>query len=1039
MTWHGSESQFEWTTIERLKSLGYAHVHGSELGASTRPDDSEVVLKDRLRAFLVARYGRTVTRPDGLPDAAIETAVAKFARPEGVDTLRRNAALHAMLRGGVEIAVEEPPPHSSGKGIPASKRIAHIYAVDWETPENNEFLVVNQLPVHGPGGNDRRPDVIVYVNGLPLVLFELKNPYDDQPTVADAINQIGHYRHEIPQLFDHNALCIASDGVTTLHGMWTASEEWYAPWKSIDGASVERGTTGSMKTLVEGLLPKDRLLAYIRDFIVFETVGAAGGKIIKKGGKYHQFFAVRIGARKILASVKAGTADKRLGVIWHTTGSGKSLSMCFLVGMLRREAVLNNPTFVIQVDRTDLDQQLHDQFVAARSLVGDVKHAKSVEDLRGLLQTQGGEVIFTTIEKFALREGEAEHPVLSTRDNVIVIADEAHRSQYGFTKGFARWLGAALPNARRLGFTGTPVSFSGADTVEVFGDLVHVYDIRQSQDDKATVPIFYEPRQIKLHLNKTDVDGALAEIVEDAPIDELERKKGQWAALAKAAGAKERIELLAADLLAHFKDRTATLKGKAMVVCMIRENCVRLYDALRALPGCPEIKVVMTGDLGKDPEAWSKAGHLTTKQQREAIKKRMIDADDPLSMVIVCDMWLTGTDIPCLHTLYVDKPMKGHTMIQAISRVNRVFSDKPHGLIVDYIGIGDELRAATAKYAGGGAAGGEDHGKPAGGLDEDARPLFVAALAEVRSFLPEGVNYGDWRRLSPIALEDRYAAVYGHLTSDDDLRDHFLDAELRLTSAFLLVKHLDDCRASADEVIFCQRVRKQLLKTIRGRGPTRDIEKAVRDLVDDTVESEGVVDIFKAAGITRADISILDDNFLQTFKDRPLPDLRLKLLEKLLADEIHMRAKKNLAKAKTFRELLEATLQKYHNRLIDAAAVIRAMIEIKKDMEASDQRAGQLGLAEDELAFYDAVAINYENVYGVDFLKGLIHDVVQSIKRNLKVDWTEPHREDVKAAVRAAVRRVLTKQGVKAEDFDRLMPVLMAQAEALYADWPIAA
>jgi type I restriction enzyme R subunit len=1042
MAWHGSESQFEHTTIERLKALGYAHVHGSELGVASsgsavggRADEAEVVLRDRLRAFLVARYGRTVTRPDGLPDAAIDLAVAKFARPEGVDTIRRNAALHAMLRGGVEIAVEEP----GAAGKPPSKRIAHVYAVDWEKPDHNDFLVVNQLPVHGPSGNDRRPDIIVYVNGLPLVLFELKNPYDEHPTVADAINQIGHYRHEIPQLFDHNALCIASDGVTTLHGMWTASEEWYAPWKSIDGVSVERGTTGSMKTLVEGLLPKDRLLAYIRDFIVFETVGAAGGKIIKKGGKYHQFFAVRIGARKILESVASASADKRLGVIWHTTGSGKSLSMCFLVGMLRREAVLNNPTFVIQVDRTDLDQQLHDQFVAARSLVGEVKHARSVEDLRSLLQTQGGEVIFTTIEKFALREGEAEHPVLSTRDNVIVIADEAHRSQYGFTKGFARWLGAALPSARRLGFTGTPVSFSGADTVEVFGDLVHVYDIRQSQDDKATVPIFYEPRQIKLHLNKTDVDGALAEIVEDAPIDELERKKGQWAALAKAAGAKERIELLAADLLAHFKDRTATLKGKAMVVCMIRENCVRLYDALRALPGCPEIKVVMTGDLGKDPEAWSKAGHLTTKQQREAIKKRMIDADDPLSMVIVCDMWLTGTDIPCLHTLYVDKPMKGHTMIQAISRVNRVFSDKPHGLIVDYIGIGDELRAATAKYAGGGAAGGEDHGKPAGGLDEDARPLFVAALAEVRSFLPEGVNYGDWRRLSPIALEDRYAAVYGHLTSDDDLRDHFLDAELRLTSAFLLVKHLDDCRASADEVIFCQRVRKQLLKTIRGRGPTRDIEKAVRDLVDDTVESEGVVDIFKAAGITRADISILDDNFLQTFKDRPLPDLRLKLLEKLLADEIHMRAKKNLAKAKTFRELLEATLQKYHNRLIDAAAVIRAMIEIKKDMEASDQRAGQLGLAEDELAFYDAVAINYENVYGVDFLKGLIHEVVQSIKRNLKVDWTEPHREDVKAAVRAAVRRVLTKQGVKAEDFDRLMPVLMAQAEALYAEWPIAA
>lgn len=1038
MTWHGSETQFEQTTIERLKALGYTHVHGTELAAASRADDTEVVLRDRLRAFLVAQYGRTLTRPEGLPDAAIDTAVTAFARPVGVDTLRRNAAFHGALRGGIEIRVEEP----GANGAAPVTRFEHVYAIDWQHPENNDFVVVNQLSVHGLGGNDRRPDIVVYVNGLPLVLFELKNPYDEHPTVSDAINQIGHYRHEIPQLFDYNALCIPSDGVTTLHGMWTADDEWYAPWKSIDGVNVERGTTGSMKTLVEGLFPKDRLLAYIRDFIVFETVGAAGGKLVKKGGKYHQFFAVRLATQKILDSVKAGEtgrrlseAAKRLGVIWHTTGSGKSLSMCFLVGMLRREPVLNNPTFVIQVDRTDLDQQLHDQFVAARSLVGDVKHARSVEDLRDLLQTQGGEVIFTTIEKFALKDGEVDHPVLSTRDNVIVIADEAHRSQYGFTKGFARWLAAALPNARRLGFTGTPIAFSGADTVEVFGDLIHVYDIRQSQDDKATVPIFYEPRQIKLQLNKKDVDAALAEITGSEPVDDLERKKANWAALAKAAGAKDRLEQLAADLLTHFADRTATLKGKAMIVCMVRENCVRLFDALTALPGCPEIKIVMTGDLGKDPEEWSKSGHLTTKQQREATKKRMIDADDPLAMVIVCDMWLTGTDIPCLHTLYVDKPMKGHTMIQAISRVNRVFSDKPHGLIVDYIGIGDELRAATAKYS----AGGEDHGKPAGGLDEDARPVFTAALADVRSLLPDGVKYGEWRILSPIALEDRYAAVYGHLTSDDELRDHFLDAELRLTNAFLLVKHLDDCRLFADEVIFCQRVRKQLLKTIKGRRAARDVERAVRDLVDDTVETEGVVDIFKAAGIPKADISILDDNFLQTFKNRPLPDLRLKLLEKLLADAIHMRAKKNLAKAKTFREMLEATLQKYHNRLIDAAAVIRAMLEIKKDLETSDQRAAQLGLALDELAFYESVAASYEAIYGVDFLKGLIHDVTETIKRNLKVDWTEPHREDVKAAVRAAVRRVLTKRNVRAEDFDRLLPALMAQAEALWAEWPVAA
>lgn len=1031
MSWHSSESQFEWTTVERLKALGYGYTHGSEIVR----EHTEVVLRDRLHAFLTARYGRTVTRPDGLPESVIDTAVNRFARPEGVDTLRRNTALHEALTRGIEVPVEaETDAAARGRGGKAgtARRVAHLYAIDWEHPEQNDFLVVNQLPVHGPGGNDRRPDIIVYINGLPLVLFELKNPYDDRPTFEGAHNQIEHYRHEIAQLFDHNALCIASDGVTTLHGMWTGDLEWYAPWKSINGTDVEAGTTGSMKTLVEGLFPKDRLLAYIRDFIVFEV---ANEKITKKGAKYHQFFAVRKAAAVLLAAARNESKDKRGGVIWHTTGSGKSLSMVFLVGMLRRQPELKNPTILIQVDRTDLDEQLHDQFVAARSLVGAVQHAESVEGLRGLLATEGGEVIFTTIEKFRLKDDEIDHPVLSTRDNIIVIADEAHRSQYGFRDGYARWLAAALPNARRMGFTGTPVSFSSADTVEVFGELIHTYDIRQSQDDKATVPIFYEPRQIKLHLNKTDVDSALDEILDDVQVDSLERKKSQWAALAQAAGAKDRLERLAADLLAHFKDRTATLRGKAMVVCMVRANCVRLYDELTKLPGCPEVKVVMTGDPAKDPPEWARDGHLSTKQKRTAIKKRMIDAADPLAIVIVCDMWLTGTDIPCLHTLYIDKPMKGHTMIQAISRVNRVFRDKPHGLIVDYIGIGDELRAATARYT----LGGKDGGKPAGGLDEDAKPIFMEALAEVRSLLPAGRDYGAWRRLAPIAVEDLYSAVYGHFAADDDLRDHFLDAELRLTTSFLLVKHLDDCRAFADEVIFCQRVRKQLLKTIPGQRPAREVEKAVRDLVDDTVETDGVVDIFKAAGIAKADISILDDAFLQTFKDRPLPDLRLKLLLKLMEDEIHLRAKGNLAKARTFREMLEETLQKYHNRLIDAAAVIKAMLAIKKDMETSDQRAAKLGLEGDELAFYDAVAANYENAYGVDFLKGLIHDVVQSIKRNLKVDWTEPHREDVKAAVRAAVRRVLSRQGVKAEDFDALLPVIMRQAEALYEDWPLAA
>jgi len=1004
----GTESEFELATIARLEQLGYRYTPGIELD---RPPD-EVVLRLRLSKFLARQY------PD-LPDAAIELAVLHFIRPDGVDTLRRNMAFHERLVRGYELPLELVPGH-------VTHRL--VYAIDWEYPERNEFLVANQFPIHGR--NDRRPDIVLFVNGLPLAVFELKNPYAEDPSVHGAWNQIQHYRNDIPQLFDYNAIAVVSDGVSTLHGMWPANEEWYAPWKSINGINAEPATTASMKALLEGLFPPKRLLSYIRDFIVFQVVN---DRITKKGAKYHQFFAVRLAARKTIATMTAGR-ERRLGVIWHTTGSGKSLSMIFLVGILRRRVELGNPTFVVEVDRNDLDDQLHDEFVAARSLVGPVEQAESVEDLRRLLQTQGGEVVFTTIEKFRLREEELAHPVLSLRDNIIIIADEAHRSQYGFLQGYARYLAEALPNARRLGFTGTPISFSGADTEEVFGNVIHTYTIGQAQEDHATVPIFYAPRQIKLHLRGLEVDAALAEIAAQLEPSEVERRKLRWAALAAAAGAKERVKEMAADLLAHFLDRTSTLRGKAMAVCMTRENCARLYDELRALPGCPEIKVVMTGNLAEDPPQWSEDGHLTTKAQREAIKERLRDLDDPLRIVIVCDMWLTGTDIPCLHTLYVDKPMKGHNMIQAISRVNRVFLDKPHGLIVDYIGIGDELRDATAKYAKAG-----DKAEPAPDISSTARPLFHGCRAEVRELLPAGHEYGGWRGMAEIEVEDLYALVYGSLADDDALRNRFLQAEMRLSSVFLLVKHLEDCREFADEIIFYQRVRKQIGKAAPGKGKVRQLEEAVRDLVDDSVESNGVVDIFKVAGLERADISILDDRFLQTFKDRPYENLRLKLLERLLQDELRRREKNNLAKYRSFRELLEATLQRYHNRLIDAAAVIQVMLKIREEELREQRRASELNLAPEELAFYDAVAENLSKVYDQQFLTSLIHDVVQAVKRNLKVDWTEPHRDAVKAEVRAAVRRVLRMREVRREDFDYLIERIMEQAAALYADWPVAA
>lgn len=1010
-THHGTETDFEYTTIQRLEALKYAHVFGMDI---ERPQD-EVVLKEILRANLAARY-------DDLPHGALDEAIHIISRPDGVDTLRRNLAFHQLLTRGFDLKVKFPDGKTEFK---------HIYPINWDEPTANDFRVINQFPIHGQ--NDRRPDIIIFVNGLPLVLFELKNPYSEKPTVEEAFNQVQHYTYEIPQVFDFNAFTVISDGITTLHGVWTAGMEWYSPWKSIDGFEIEPNTTGSMKMLIEGLFPKDRLLQYIRDFLVFEVVNE---KITKKGARYHQFFAVRIAAQKALETYQRVTSgaspDRRIGVIWHTTGSGKSLSMAFLVGILRREPDLENPIFVIEVDRNDLDDQLHDQFLAARMLVGNVKQAESVTDLRSLLETSGGEVIFTTIEKFSLRENELDHPILNTRPNVILIADEAHRSQYGFAEGFARYLSDALPNAMRLGFTGTPISLSGADTTQVFGDLIHTYDILQSQLDKATVPIYYEARQIPLKLQDKDLDTSLANITAGKDPEEVSRNIPRWGALAAAARADKRLKDLAQDLLTHFRDRTATLKGKAMVVSMERLNCVRLYEALVALPDCPQIKIVMTGNLGEDPPEWSQRGYLTTKAQRDAIKQRMIDPEDTLSLVIVCDMWLTGTDIPCLHTLYVDKPMEGHNMIQAISRVNRVFSDKPNGLIVDYIGIGDALREATSHYTQGGG-----QGDVAAGIDEKARPIFLDALKDIRATLPRGKEYGRWRYMSEIEVEDLYSHVYGYLAADDDRRDEFLQVESQLSSAFLLVKHLDDCRIHVDEVIFYQRVRKQILKTASGRISNRDLDRVVQDLVDDSVQPQGVVDIFKAAGIARPDISILDDAFLQTFKDHPPESLQVKLLERLLADEIERRRRGNLTRSRSFKQTLEKTLQEYHNRLIDAKEVIEQMIAIKQQMDAEAQRAQELGLSGEEMAFYDAVASNFINLYNEAFLRDVVHDIVQILKRNLKVDWTEPHRQDVQAAVRAAVRRVLKRRSVREQDLEPLLGSILVQAEALYADWPL--
>jgi type I restriction enzyme, R subunit len=1017
MVIHPNEFHFEQATIDRLQQLGYRFQNGGDI---ERPLHT-VVLADVLRQYLRRRYPH-------LPAEAVELAVRTISAPDGVDLTRRNLTFHRWLRQGLELAYE----------VDGEEKYEHIHLADFEHPERNDFLAVNQLTVQGAAdiaSNTRRADLVIYVNGLPLVLFELKNPWDEYADVAGAHNQVGHYVIDIPQLFNFNAFCVVSDGNTTLHGVHSAGFEWYAPWKSIDGRDVEPNTTGSMKTLVEGLFPKDRLLDYVRSFIVHEVVN---DHVTKKAARYHQFFAVRFALGRALQALKPET-DNRVGVIWHTQGAGKSLSMVFLVGLLRRWPGLN-PHILIQVDRNDLDNQLYNNFVAAREMVGTVHQAESVEDLRGLLTTEGGEVICSTIEKFRLQADELRHPVLSDRSNVLVIADEAHRTQYGLLDGFAAYLRQALPNASYIGFTGTPVDKEDANTTQLFGDYIHVYDMLQAKEDKAVVGIYYEARHIPLALTNDQIDARLEEITElqerGMEVTDLEQAKARWATVEKAAGTRERLAVLAEDLLAHFNLRQTALKGKAMAVCMSRRNCVALYDALTALPGCPEVKVVMTGNLAQDPKAWSQAGHLTTKAQREAIKARFIDEDDPLKLVIVRDMWLTGFDAPCVNTLYVDKPMKGHNLMQAIARVNRVFKDKPGGLIVDTIGIGDQLKEATGKYTQGGGRGSltED-------LVEQALHQFFLHLQATRSNLPPGQPYEHWRELSPIELEDLTNLCYATLSDDEELREDFFRDERRLSIAYSLVSHLPECQPHLDEVALYQLIRKQLHKLDpEAKKGAQELEHAVMDLLDDSIAAQPAVDIFSVAGLSQPNISILDDKFLAGFKQQRDQDLQARLLAKLMQDDLHRRMRQNLASYRSFKEMLDEALTAYNNRAIQAADVVQVMVNIRKQQLADEQRKVRLGLDDEELAFYDVITLGDPHGLTTDdeWIAGLVRDVVAAVRGNLKVDWTKAHRKDVYASVESAVKMVLRKRRIKGEQFAFLVNRFMQQAEAIYQDWPLA-
>jgi type I restriction enzyme R subunit len=997
-----TEATIEQATIDWLSDLGYTHQLGTALAQN---HTKEVVLKDRLLQFIEKQY------PD-IPKEIQTLAVSEFANNEGADLEHRNRTFHLKLTNGIEYDYED----ASGK-----EKGVHIYPIDFINPENNTFWVVNQFSITGK--NKRRPDIIIYINGLPLIVFELKNWYDANTNIKEAHNQIGHYKKDIPLLFEYNVITIISDGNEAHHGMFSSGMEWFAPWKSIDGTATVQDNDFQMHTLLFGLFPKDRILNYIKNFIFHED---HNGSLIKKGAKYHQFFGVNFAVAASKKSVRP-FGDGRIGVIWHTQGSGKSISMAMYTGILRSLPELKNPTIVVQVDRSDLDQQLYDNFVLAKDLVGDVQHAESTKDLRKLLSVGAGGVIFTTIEKFRLRQttdealGELEHPILSERENIIVMADEAHRTQYGLLDGFASNLRKALPRASFIGFTGTPVDSKDADTQEVFGNVIHTYDIKQAVADKATVNIFYEPRLAKLHLWNENIDNEVDAITEDLE----DNSNLKWAAIEDAAGSKDRVEKIAKDILHHFTNRTNTLAGKAMVVCMSRRNCVKMHDALTALDGCPEVAVVMTGNISKDPVAWNP--HFRTKDATEAIKSRFKKEDDPLQIVIVRDMWLTGFDAPCVHTMYVDKIMKGHNLMQAITRTNRVLKDKKNGVIVDYIGIGDNLKTATNKYTGSG-------GKGSPTIDiEQALELFFNQVEICKAFIPASIDYSEWKRLRDADKVLLVKRAVNHVIKYDEDANNYMKAEKSLSSLLSIVKSQPAVQDYTVAVLFAQHVSKAVRTAKTVTSSRGEQKEKIKELISQSIESEAIVDVFAMAGIEKPDISILDETFLLGAKqEKDGHALKIELIKNILKDEIKLRLHKNIKKYTSLREELEKVIERYHTNAIDSYATIAELVQRAKDLQNDDKRIEELGLSEEELAFFDILAAKKDIIKEEGPIQDIVHAVVKAVKSNLQFDWTK--KENAKAAIRLAVKKELRKK-VSLSKLNEILEEIMQQAEGQYSEW----
>lgn len=1031
-----TENEIELIAIGYLQNLGYSHILGPDIspdGEHPERQYNEVVLATRLRDA-IDKLNSAISQD------AKDDALKKVLRTDSPNLLINNETFHKFLTEGVDVEMR------TENGIRGEK----VHIIDFENPENNEFLAVSQFTVI-EGNQNKRPDIILFINGLPVVVIELKNATDENATVKSAFNQLQTYKQAIPSLFTYNELLIASDGWDALCGTLTSDFSRFMTWKTKDGKTTADTLQLQMEIMFSGMLNKATLLDIIRHFIVFEK---SDSKTLKKTAAYHQYYAVN----KAVCTTQKATAengDGRAGVIWHTQGSGKSLSMVFYTGKL--VLALNNPTIVVLTDRNDLDDQLYETFSNCQQLLRqEPQQASDRKHLRQLLKVASGGIVFTTIQKFMplpddlnseymSEELRAEYigekmKALSERKNIVVIADEAHRSQYDFIDGYAKHMRDALPNASFIGFTGTPIESTDRNTQAVFGNYVDIYDIQQAVNDKATVPIFYESRLAKINFEedeKVHIDEQFEELTEGEELTQRQQFKAKWTRLEAIVGNPNRITKIAEDLINHFEQRSAILEGKALIVCMSRRICVDMYnEIIRLRPHWHSeednkgfIKVVMTGSSS---DVLKMQPHIRNKERRKAIGERMKNPNDSLKIVIVRDMWLTGFDVPCLHTMYIDKPMRGHSLMQAIARVNRVFSEgKDGGLIVDYLGIAQELKHALAEYT---ASGGE--GKPA--LDQE---LAVAKMLEFHEAIEYQLKHFDWRKFFSLTPEEKLKfipVIVDYIFSQENGEQSFTENTKNLLKAFAISVPHEKAMAIRDNVALFQAIKARLVKiSDRNEGGKTDeeIETAIKQIISEAITADKVIDVFDAAGLKKPNIEILDEQFLNDLKNLPQKNLAVELLKKLLKEEVKKRVRVNLVEGRKFSDMLEEAIKRYHNGMIDTVEFIeKILIPFAEQIKEADRRGEKLGLDYREYAFYTALEVNNSAVaiLGNETLKHIAQELLTTVRNNTTIDWTI--KETVQAALRRNVRRILRKFGYPPDLQEKAIETVLTQAKMLADD-----